>query len=83
MQDALTALGFAPRVEPAGADGWRYVLGNCPYREAVAENPAVVCSLHRGITAGLIDRLDPSHALGAFVARDPFAAGCLIDVTPA
>jgi predicted ArsR family transcriptional regulator len=82
MQDALTALGFAPRAEPAGDDRWRYVLCNCPYRDAVAENPAVVCSLHRGITAGLIDRLGPSHRLDSFVARDPYAAGCLIEVGP-
>jgi predicted ArsR family transcriptional regulator len=83
MQDALTALGFAPRGEPAGERRWRYVLSNCPYREAAAENPAVVCSLHRGITAGLIDRLDPSYALDGFVARDPFRAGCLVEMAPA
>lgn len=83
MQDALTALGFAPSGEPAGDARWRYVLGNCPYREAVAENQAVVCSLHRGITAGLIDRLDPSQALDRFVARDPIRAGCVIEMAPA
>jgi predicted ArsR family transcriptional regulator len=80
MQDALTALGFAPRGEAAGEGRWRYVLANCPYRDAVAENPAVVCSLHRGITAGMIERLDPSHALEEFVARDPYRAGCLIEM---
>jgi predicted ArsR family transcriptional regulator len=83
MQDALTALGFAPRGEAGGEGRWRYVLGNCPYREAVAENPAVVCSLHRGITAGLIEQLDPSHSLDGFVARDPYTAGCLIEMAPA
>ena len=31
MQDALTALGFAPRAEPTGQeDALRYVLGNAP-----------------------------------------------------
>jgi predicted ArsR family transcriptional regulator len=81
MQDALTALGFAPRAEPTGdGDGLRYVLGNCPYRQAVAENPHVVCTLHRGITQGLLDRLSPQSSLTAFVARDPFAAGCLIEL---
>jgi predicted ArsR family transcriptional regulator len=83
MQDALTALGFAPQGEPAGEGRWRYVLGNCPYRSAVAENPALVCSLHRGLTAGLIDELDPAHALEGFVARDPFEAGCLIEMAQA
>ena len=53
---------------------------NCPYRDAVAENAAVVCTLHRGITQGLLDRLDPASRVTAFVARDPFTAGCLIEL---
>jgi predicted ArsR family transcriptional regulator len=80
MQDALTAMGFAPRVEPDGDDVVRYVLGNCPYRDAVAENQPGVCGLHRGITQGLLDRLAPGRRLKAFVAKDPFTAGCLVDV---
>jgi predicted ArsR family transcriptional regulator len=80
MRDALTALGFAPRVEDRPDAGPRYVLGNCPYREAVAENPALVCTLHRGITSGLLERLDPVARLEAFVAKDPFTPGCLVDV---
>jgi predicted ArsR family transcriptional regulator len=78
MRDALAALGFAPRSEPL-PDGTRYVLGNCPYRDAVAQNQELVCNLHRGITAGLLDRLDPAARLSAFVAKDPYEAGCLIE----
>jgi predicted ArsR family transcriptional regulator len=81
MQDVLTSFGFAPRSEPHGPDGIRYVLGNCPYRDAAAESPAVVCTLHRGITIGLLDRLRPQARLEDFVARDPYTAGCLIDLT--
>jgi predicted ArsR family transcriptional regulator len=80
MHDALTALGFAPRREPGAAGVTRYVLGNCPYREAVAQNPPLVCGLHRGITVGLIDSFDASAKLAGFVARDPDTAGCLIEV---
>lgn len=79
MHDALSALGFAPRAEPL-AEGVRYVLGNCPYRDAVAQNREAVCNLHRGITQGLLDRLDPKARLAGFVAKDPYEAGCLIDV---
>lgn len=79
MRDALAALGFAPRAEPLPG-GVRYVLGNCPYRDAVARNQAVVCNLHRGITAGLLDRLDAGARLTGFVAKDPYEAGCLIDI---
>jgi len=78
MHGALAAMGFAPQLEPAAPERPRLVLRNCPYREAVRENQAAICRLHKGITAGLLDRLDPDAKLGAFVAKDPYAAGCLI-----
>ena len=76
----MAALGFAPRPERRPDDAVRFVLGNCPYRDAVRENPAAICTLHRGITEGLLDRLEPRARLADFVARDPYRAGCLIDV---
>jgi predicted ArsR family transcriptional regulator len=79
MHDALSALGFAPRDESPGPHRFRYVLTNCPYRDAVAENAAVVCTLHRGITQGLLDRIDPESRVTAFVPHDPFTAGCVIE----
>ena len=80
MHDALTGMGFQPRVE-ASADGdVRFKLGNCPYRDAVRENQPVVCALHRGITRGLLHQFDPRAVLTNFVPRDPDTAGCLIDV---
>jgi predicted ArsR family transcriptional regulator len=80
MHHALVALGFAPRQEPTAPRGLRYTLTNCPYREAVRQNQPAVCSLHRGITTGLLDRIDPGARLAGFVAKDPFAAGCLIEL---
>lgn len=80
MRDALAALGFAPRQETDAPRRSRYVLANCPYRAAVRENQPAVCSLHRGITLGLLDRLAPDGELLEFVARDPDAAGCLIAI---
>lgn len=77
LRDALTALGFAPRVE---GDGTHFALRNCPYREAVLQNQPAICTLHRGITRGLLDRLDPAAELTAFIARDPIEAGCRIEV---
>ena len=79
MGRTLTALGFAPQREPArGRVAFR--LGNCPYRDAVHENQPVVCALHRGLTRGLLDRLDPAARLADFVPKDPERAGCLIAV---
>jgi hypothetical protein len=39
--------------------------------------------LHRGITRGLLERLDPHAELTAFVARDPYSAGCLVEISGA
>lgn len=80
MQDALSALGFAPRPEVPSPGRLRFVLHNCPYRDAVRQNQPAVCRLHRGITAGLLDRLDPRARLADFIAKDPYAAGCLIEL---
>jgi predicted ArsR family transcriptional regulator len=80
MQTTLAALGFQP--EPHDEPDGRvvYCLGNCPYRDAVRENQQVVCTLHRGITRGLLDVLEPSARLVDFVARDPDSAGCRIEL---
>lgn len=80
LQDAFSALGFAPRLERPGPDRLRYVLRNCPYRGAVRANQPAVCILHRGVTTGLLDGVDPGATLAGFVPKDPDAAGCLIEV---
>lgn len=80
MRATLVALGFQPR-ERAARDGrLTYCLGNCPYRDAARENQEVVCTLHRGITRGLLEALDPDAELEAFVPRDPETAGCEIEI---
>lgn len=79
MHATLTSLGFQPhRVVDEGK--LTYKLCNCPYRDAVSENQAVVCTLHRGITRGVLDVLSPGTELAGFVPRDPYAAGCLIEL---
>lgn len=80
MHAALAALGFQPRRESHEPGRLTYRLCNCPYREAVNENPEVVCALHRGMTRGLLDGLDPTGTLTSFVPRDPSRAGCLIEL---
>lgn len=80
MHAVLAAMGFQPR-RVTGQPGLTYRLCNCPYREAVRESPEVVCALHRGITRGLLDAISPETKLKGFVARDPYAAGCLIELS--
>jgi predicted ArsR family transcriptional regulator len=80
MHGALVSLGFQPRRELDPDGGLTYRLCNCPYRDAVRENRDVVCTLHRGITRGLLDRISPTTELTGFVALDPYTAGCRIEL---
>ena len=74
----LVAMGFQPRRRLDQAGKLTYCLDNCPYRAAVRERQSVVCGLHRGLTRGLLDEIDPKTKLSAFVPKDPDAAGCEI-----
>lgn len=76
--DVLSSLGFAPEREPLDGERLVYRLRNCPYREAVHERQPLVCGLHRGLTQGLLDTLDPDTTLIELEAKDPDTAGCLI-----
>jgi predicted ArsR family transcriptional regulator len=81
FQAALTALGFQPQIQDRGDKQITVSLRNCPYRDAVRENQPVICTLHRGITRGLLDVQAPGAKLAGFEPRDPDAAGCLIELT--
>jgi predicted ArsR family transcriptional regulator len=80
MHATLAAMGFAPARRSERSGALTYELCNCPYRDAVRENQPVVCTLHRGITRGLLDVLAPETDLTAFEPRDPVTAGCLIEL---
>jgi predicted ArsR family transcriptional regulator len=73
MTRVLTALGFAPDPEFENNGRVVFTLGRCPYREAVRDNPPIVCTLHRAMTEGLLEVLDPSARLANFVAKDRIA----------
>lgn len=80
LHDVLAALGFQPERAGQAGDRMTYRLRNCPYREAVHERQALVCGLHRGLTRGLLDVIDPKTKLVGFEAKDPDLAGCLVTV---
>jgi predicted ArsR family transcriptional regulator len=80
MHAVLVSLGFQPRREAGPGGEFTYRLCNCPYRDAVRESAQVICTLHRGMTRGLLDVLAPKTTMAAFVPRDPDAAGCLIEL---
>jgi len=82
LTTTLAALGFRPTVKrQRRRQGQMTVcLRNCPYRDAVRENQPAICALHKGITRGLLDVLEPGAELTSFVARDPDKAGCQLEV---
>ncbi len=80
LETTLIALGFQPRLRRRDDGGLTFCLGNCPYSAAVRENQPAICALHKGITRGLLDVLDPQAKLTAFIPRDPDEAGCLIEI---
>lgn len=81
LRQSLAALGFQPSIDVKTDGGLTCRLENCPYRDSVRQNAAVVCTLHRGITAGVLEKLDPEAKLTGFEPHDPDQAGCLIEVS--
>jgi len=79
LEITMAALGFQPVVN-ARPGAVACTLRNCPYRDAVKENQELVCTLHRGMTRGVLDVVAQPAKLREFVPRDPDRAGCLIDV---
>lgn len=83
IERAFTALGFEPTAERSGDGTVSCRLGNCPYRASARENPDAVCRLHRGLTVGLLEQLEPGAGLTRFEPHDPDEAGCVVVVAPA
>jgi predicted ArsR family transcriptional regulator len=81
LRQSFAALGFQPSMRVKADGGLICRLDNCPYRDSVRENPDVVCTLHRGITAGVLEKLDPKARLTSFEPHDPDRAGCLVEVS--
>jgi predicted ArsR family transcriptional regulator len=83
--DALDALerdatrhGFAPRRVGRGRRV-DLVLDVCPLADVAVDDPATVCALHRGLAEGIVDGVGGAR-IEAFVAKDPYRAGCRVGV---
>lgn len=77
--DTFAALGFQPQLEEA-EEGFTCRLDNCPYAASAAVNPKAICGLHRGMTEGLLEQIDPEARLTGFLPCDPHEAGCLVTI---
>jgi predicted ArsR family transcriptional regulator len=80
LVSSLAALGFQPQVTAAENETLTVCLGNCPYEDAVAENQHAICTLHRGVTLGLLESLAPGARLVGFEPHDPMDAGCVVEI---
>lgn len=74
MAEAIARGGFEPRVRRR-ENTVEYVLANCPFAEAAAEDPDTVCGLHLGLARGLASRLE-GMVVDELIRRNPHRAGC-------
>jgi hypothetical protein len=66
--------------EPAGEGGAQPVaFGSCPFREVATAYPDLVCTLHRGITEGIVAAA-AANVPGVHAAVTAFAT--LVDADP-
>lgn len=80
LRQIFSDLGFQPEIEVAEEGRLCCIFGNCPYRSSAREHPEVICALHKGITQGLLDQLEPASRIRRFEPHDPDRAGCLVEV---
>jgi predicted ArsR family transcriptional regulator len=80
LHAALVAMGFQPQRRRPAPGRLTYCLQNCPYRDVARERQPLICGLHRGITRGMLETIEPSTHLTGFVPKDPDRAGCLIEL---
>lgn len=77
---AMTGLGFGIALDAEG-DGTRLLTSHCPFGERAGAHPEVICSLDRGIVAGLFAGLkrpcDP-----VLHPRPDEAESCVTEFTP-
>lgn len=73
---AMTGLGFS--VDP-DVEGHRLVTTHCPFGSAGSDHPEVVCSLDRGIVAGLMASLDQDVDPVVFPAKS-LTANCVTQI---
>ncbi|MDQ5894528.1 MAG: hypothetical protein QG596_789 [Actinomycetota bacterium] len=80
FRNALTAMGFQPSRSHNPDKTVTYCLNNCPYRDTARTGQPLICGLHRGITAGLIESIEPESEMIGFLIREPDRAGCEIRI---
>lgn len=69
--------GFEPR-PVARTAVIEIVLDACPYATVAAQDPSMICELHRGIVEGFVDGAGGGLAFVGLQVRNPHQAGCRV-----
>ncbi|MHB1931025.1 MAG: helix-turn-helix transcriptional regulator [Acidimicrobiales bacterium] len=77
--DELGDLGFDPVAEEAGGPSFEVAFTSCPFRELAAAYPDLVCTLHRGMTEGIVAAVS-ARTPGVRAAVTAFST--LVDADP-
>lgn len=80
FRNALAAMGFQPSLETEDDVNVTVCLQNCPYRDVVRERQPLICALHKGVSSGLLESIDPAIEMTGFEPHDPDEARCLVKI---
>lgn len=75
LETEMARRGFEPRRETRGAVT-ELVLERCPFVAAATAHPDVVCQIHRGLAAGILDGMQADVQVSDLVVHPPAEAGC-------
>jgi predicted ArsR family transcriptional regulator len=81
VETEMARRGFEPRREVRGA-ATELVLQRCPFLAAASAHPEVVCEIHRGLAAGILDGMSATVQVSDLIVRPPAEAGCRLRFEP-
>ena len=77
LEAEMARRGFEPRRRERGSR-IEIVLDRCPFEAVAAQDPDVVCELHRGLSEGIVEATGSPVEVTDLVRHDPRRAGCRI-----
>ena len=79
----MDRLGFDPESEARPGNQVDIAFLHCPFRELAEAYPELVCNLHRGISAGVVDEVGGGSVVefSTLYDRDPCRVTVAVQVT--
>lgn len=81
LEAEMARRGFEPRRETRGPVT-ELVLERCPFLAAASAHPDVVCQIHRGLAAGILDGMHADVQVSDLHVHPPAEAGCRLTLEP-